>query len=681
MRSFLIFLFSLLLMPTAASARTEAKGQHYTVSLVAKQTMAQPGSALTYALVLQPDKGWHIYWSNPGQTGYAPGLSWTLPNGFKAGEVRHPAPEKLVLGGYSSNVHAGETILLQDIALAKTVQSGTFHSLRLALDLLVCSDTSCVPDPLTLDTSIGVGDGTADQGAAPLFRNAEAKMPQAALAPASMAPDGSGIRFFFPAIHLNAGDKATLFSEKTDALSENDAGKPALEAEGLSMIVGRGNGAVNQSLHVLLRIDRANGATEAYRYTASTTTPHSARFDWAAFLLALGAAILGGLVLNLMPCVFPMISLKAMSLVRAGTDEREARIEAIGYAIGAIGTIAAMGAALLILRAGGSTLGWAFQLQDPRVVAALLLLVVAIAINMAGLFELPSVSISGGAASSGYWGSISTGALAAFIATPCTGPFMAGALGAAMILPVPAAMAVFIGLGLGLALPFLGLGFIKSLRRWVPRPGPWMATFRHLLSLPMFATALGLAWILGRQVGIDGLMQTLTASTALGLALWWYGQRQRAGKQGHIAILSAGFAVMGALLLVPAANPARAAQTSTNATDTLHSEAFSEARLTALQSAKRPVFLYLTADWCLTCKVNEATSLANQRVAKSFAEHHVAVLRGDWTRQDPAISRFLKKHGRAGVPLYLWYNEAGQVEELPQILTPDMLLKRSRLIG
>jgi thiol:disulfide interchange protein len=400
----------------------------------------------------------------------------------------------------------------------------------------------------------------------------------------------------------------------------------------------------------------------------------AARFDWTDFLIALGAALLGGLLLNLMPCVFPMISLKAMSLVRTGSDDRAARIEAIGYATGAIGTIAAMGAALLMLRRGGAALGWAFQLQDPRVVTGLLLLIIAIATNMAGLFELPSMNLAGGPASSGYWGSISTGALAAFIATPCTGPFMAGALGAAMILPTPAAMAVFVGLGIGLALPFLCLGFFKPLRRWVPRPGPWMTTFRHLLSLPMFATALGLAWILGRQVGLDGLMQALAAALLLGLALWWYGLRQRAGKHGHMAAIAAFFAVIGALFWVPAGGPAKAASIAPEK-DALMSEPFSETRLQALRSEGRPVFLYLTADWCLTCKVNEATSLANADVAKAFARHNVAVLRGDWTRQDPAISRYLKAQGRAGVPLYLWFRPGGEAQELPQVLSPDMLEK------
>ena len=673
MRSVLLLFLSLLLMPAAASARIEAKGQHYSVAFVLQEKTAKPGAKLTAALILRPERGWHIYWSNPGQTGYAPGLNWALPKGFSVGEIRHPVPQKLVLGGYASNVHEGETILLQDIAVPKSLARGSAVPLHLDLDLLVCSQTNCVPDPLSLNTHLTSGDGSRDRAETGLFARATALLPTLANEPATMRVDKSAIRFFFPAIAFKPGDKATLFSEKPEILAEEDGGKAVAEEDGLTFSVKAGSAALGQSLPVLLRIDHANGTREAYRFTASTSAARANAFDWTAFLIALGAALLGGLLLNLMPCVFPMISLKAMSLVRTGADDRAARIEAIGYATGAIGTIATMGAALLMLRSGGDALGWAFQLQDPRVVAGLFLLIIAIATNMAGLFELPSLNVAGGPSSSGYWGSISTGALAAFIATPCTGPFMAGALGAAMILPAPAAMAVFIGLGLGLALPFLCLGFFKPLRRWVPRPGPWMTTFRHLLSLPMFATALGLAWILGRQVGLDGLMQALGAALLLGLALWWYGLRQRAGKQGHVAAIAAAMAVLGAFLLVPAGGPAKAALADGREQDALASTPFSEARLQMLRSEGRPVFLYLTADWCLTCKVNEATSLADADVAKAFAAHHVAVLRGDWTRQDPAITRFLKAHGRAGVPLYLWFSAGGEAEELPQVLSPAML--------
>ncbi|MET1111340.1 MAG: thioredoxin family protein, partial [Allosphingosinicella sp.] len=386
--------------------------------------------------------------------------------------------------------------------------------------------------------------------------------------------------------------------------------------------------------------------------------PVDTGFPWAAALSAFFGAVLGGLLLNVMPCVFPILSLKALSLARAGGDERSARREALAYTAGAVLACLALGAVLLAVRAGGATVGWAFQLQDPRVILLLLLLVTAIALNLAGLFDLPSLGgrLAGGART----GAFGTGALAAFVATPCTGPFMGAALGAALILPAAAALAVFAGLGLGLALPFLLLGFVPALRRRLPRPGPWMVRFRHILALPMALTALGLAWILERQTGLAGLAVGLAAAAALGLILWRAGRRH-----GWWPLAPALLAAGAAAAFLPAPSAPAGARTG----GALAAEPFSEARLAQLRAGGRPVFVYFTADWCLTCKVNEAAVLDQDEVAAAFAQKKVAVLVGDWTRGDAAIGRFLEKHGRSGVPLYLWYGPGGEVEVLPQILT------------
>jgi thiol:disulfide interchange protein len=310
-------------------------------------------------------------------------------------------------------------------------------------------------------------------------------------------------------------------------------------------------------------------------------------------------------------------------------------------------------------------------LQDPRVILVLLLLTTVIALNLAGLFELPA--LTGGdrlASKGGTGGAFWTGALAAFVATPCTGPFMGAALGAALVLPTTISLAIFAGLGMGLALPFLLLGFVPALRRRLPRPGPWMARFRRLMSVPMFLTALALAWVLGRQAGVDGMALGLAATLLIALALWWFGRRQGRGRAWlplAPALLTAG----AALMLVPtlASEPAQA-----SAQGALKSEPFSEARLAALQQEQRPVFVYFTADWCVTCKVNEKGALERKAVADAFAERQVAVLVGDWTKGDATIGRFLERHGRSGVPLYLYYAPGKPVEVLPQILTPSRLV-------
>lgn len=583
-------LLALLLLapPALAVAGPAADHEHYFAELAAETRDPAPGGTFTVAFHIALKPGWHIYGPNPGDTGYAPAVTWTAPKGMTEGEVRHPPTQRLVLSGLVSNVHEGDVTLLQDLRLPQGMAPGTALPLTAHLDLLVCSEGSCVPDPVDLDIALTTGSGAADPAVAALFAKA-----RAAITP---------------------------------------------------------NAAANQ---------------------AAQAAPAAAGSDLLSYALVFGAALLGGLILNLMPCVFPILSLKAMALARSGGSAAHARSEALGYSAGVIGTILALGGVLLALRGAGSAAGWAFQLQNPAVVAGLLLLVSAIALNMTGLFELPSLSVSGGRPSSGFSGSLATGALAAFIATPCTGPFMAGALGAALIMPPLAAMGVFAGLGLGMALPFLLLGFWAPARRMIPRPGQWMVTLRHVLSVPMFATALGLAWLIGRQAGIGAMTTALAAALVMGLALWWYGVQQRGGKRGFPALVLASAAIPVIALGVVAAP---VAATGAAVVDTLGSQPFAESRLDALRREGKPVFVYFTADWCLTCKVNEATTLDTPAVAKAFAAGQVSVLRGDWTRQDPAISRFLKARGRAGVPLYLWYPAGSEASELPQVLTPDLLV-------
>jgi thiol:disulfide interchange protein len=390
-----------------------------------------------------------------------------------------------------------------------------------------------------------------------------------------------------------------------------------------------------------------------------------------AILVALFGAILGGLLLNIMPCVFPILSLKALSLAKAGGDEGPARREAFAYTTGVILTCLALGGALLALRAGGASVGWAFQLQDPRSILLLLLLVGAITLNLAGLYELPAVS--GGsqlAERGGTGGAFWTGALAAFVATPCTGPFMGAALGAALVLPTSAALAIFAGLGLGLALPFLLLGLVPALRRMLPKPGPWMQRLRHILAIPMALTAVALAWVLHRQAGLQGLMLGLGALLVLALCLWLIGRRQERGAARLWPWLAPSLLAAALALIVL---PVGVASTVSSEGAVLRAEPFSEARLDALQAERRPVFVYFTADWCVTCKVNEKAVLDTAGVERAFKRANVAVLVGDWTDGDPAITRFLEKHGRSGVPLYLYYSPGQPVQVLPQLLTSGMV--------
>jgi thiol:disulfide interchange protein len=395
------------------------------------------------------------------------------------------------------------------------------------------------------------------------------------------------------------------------------------------------------------------------------------------------AALAGGLLLNIMPCVFPILSLKALALARAGESEAEARAEGLFYSAGVISACAALGALLLALRAGGEQVGWAFQLQEPRVVAVLLLLALGITANLLGLFEFAVPGFATKGAGMGHGNSarsaFATGLLAAFVATPCTGPFMASAMGAALLLPVPAAMLLFVSLGLGIALPFLAIAFVPPLRRAMPRPGAWMNWFRRAMAVPMALTTLALLWLASRL----GSWTFATFCAVLGLGLLAVLAQVGAGQRKGLAQgKKAGLGLAALALVSVVALPHTIRQAEDEGADLLGAQSFSEAALGAAMASGHPVFVYFTADWCLTCKVNERVAIEREETREAFAKAHVTVLKGDWTRRDPAITRFLTAQGAAGVPLYLWYApKAGKPSQLPQVLTnqtlPDLAKKAS----
>ncbi len=678
MRGLLLLALALLAAPFASTAQAQLAGareRHMAVSLVPEQARAPAGGSVTLALAMRPDPGWHGYWANPGEAGAPTRVAWDLPPGVEAGPLLYPVPDRLTLFGLMNYVYEGPYAHLIELRLPRGLAPGTRLPVRGRVDYLVCTDEVCVPEAATVATEITVGEsGQRD----PRFDAWRAAMPRPLGRPGRFEMDGGRLRvavpvpagmevadlYLFPLTEgaLDYG-AAQLVSRRGDMLIvETQAAEGAAGAEALRRLDG------------VLKIGDDTGlAFAAYPgdVPAAGVPVAGARAQsggraagLGAVLLAFLGAMLGGLILNILPCVFPILSLKALSLARAGESQSQARREGAAYTAGAVAACLALGGVLLAVRAGGAAVGWAFQLQEPKVILALLLLVTAIALNLAGLFRLPA--LAGGeslARSGGTQGAFWTGALAAFVATPCTGPFMGAALGAAVVLPAAAALAVFGGLGLGLALPFLLLGFVPALRRMLPRPGPWMERFQRILSVPMFLTALGLAWILGRQTGADGMALGLAAALALGLALWWAG---RSSARAVPLALAVAAALGAALLLRPA--PAASVQEGP-----LAAEPFSEARLAQLRGEGRPVFVYFTADWCLTCKVNEEGALKRDAVAKSFAAKNVAVLEGDWTTGDAEIGRFLERHGRSGVPLYLYYPPDNEAQILPQLLTVGRL--------
>jgi thiol:disulfide interchange protein/DsbC/DsbD-like thiol-disulfide interchange protein len=668
----LLFLFAWLGGASGALA-----APHMRVSLVPETRSVAPGSNVTLAFVMRPERGWHGYWRNPGDAGDAPRPAWRLPPGWQAGPLQYPVPDRLTLLGLVNYVYERDYALLVELRVPADAEPGATVPVDARLEYLVCTTEICVPETAEVTTELGIG---APRDRDPAFAGYRQALPRPLAGEGRFELESGRLRLAIPLPATAGVEDPYFFPATLDAIGHSAPQR--VSRRGDLLIVETAPGRLAGSLAALegvLKVGAGTGlALVARRGEVPPAGSQVALADspvdtgLGAILLALLGAVAGGLLLNVMPCVFPILSLKALSLARAGETARDARREALAYAAGIIATCLALGGLLLALRAGGAAVGWAFQLQDPRVILLLLLLVTAISLNLAGLFQLPSLAGGDGLArGGGTRGAFFTGALAAFVATPCTGPFLGFALGAALVLPAWGALAVFAGLGLGLALPFLLLGFVPALRRRLPRPGPWMERFQRILSVPMFLTALGLAWILGRQTGVDGMALGLAAALWLGLGLWWLGRRQ--GQSGiwlPLALVAlAVLAPLPFLRTVPAAAP--------GARGALAAEPFSETRLAQLRAAGTPVFLYFTADWCLTCKVNERAAIAQAEVAQAFRSKGIRVMAGDWTRGDEAIGRFLERHGRSGVPLYLYYAPGRAPELLPQILTVGRL-KRLR---
>lgn len=641
-------------------------------SLTAESKAPAPGKPFTLAFVMTPRPGWHGYWENPGDAGIGMSVKWTLPRGVTTGPLRHPVPETLLISGLMNYVYEGQYAILVTLNVPATMKAGDVLPIRVRGDWLACTREICVPGGGDLALDLTIGDGAVAASDRALFDGFRARLPRPLGSEGRFTVQNGQFRLAIPYPATASLSDAYFFPMQDDAFAYSALQKVTRNGHML-IVEGKASGKTAQGgiTGILRTAEHMGLAVRAMPGAVPATQDASGGTGASAILLALGGALLGGLLLNIMPCVFPILSLKALSLAKAGGDAHAARQEAVAYAIGVIATCMVLGGILLALRAGGASIGWAFQLQDPRIILLLLVLVTAIAFNLAGLFELRAVDAGGAlAAKGGVQGSFWTGVLVAFVATPCTGPFMAAALGAALVLPLGAALAVFAGLGLGLALPFLLIGFVPAIRSRMPKPGAWMKRFQRILSIPMFLTALALAWLLGQQLGTVGMTIGLATAMAAAMLLWWLGGRQRAGL-GGLGVVTLGVVALlaGGLFSLPQKGAAQASPLAAKG----RTVAFDEARLAQLRAQGKPVFLYFTADWCLTCKVNEAAAIDRAEVTTAFDKGGVVTMVGDWTNGDPVIGRFLESQGRSGVPLYLFYAAGQNARELPQVLTPASL--------
>lgn len=680
-------------LPTAAQAQFAggAFERRLEGQLVAETMTPAPGETVTLAFHMTPDPGWHGYWENPGDAGLGMTTRWTLPAGVTAGTLEYPVPHTLIISGLMNHVYESDYALLTPLSIPANAVKGTKIPVKVAASALVCDDKLCVPQDFDLSLELTVGDGAVTSENRALFDAWRAKMarplsvgPRDALymrsngvmrigvkVPQSLtvtdphlfAATGGAIAYAAPQIFTRNGDWLVM-----ETKAEPDIGQ-SIEAVDSLLKIGPDTGLRFQA------IEAQPGELPQGGSIISGKGQMEAGFDWQLLLFALGGAIAGGLILNIMPCVFPILSLKAISLARAGGEEHVVRREAWAYAAGVIAVCIALGGVILGLRAAGEQVGWAFQLQNPGMLLILLLLVSAITANLAGLFEITGPRVeSHTTLKDGTSGAFLTGALAAVIATPCTGPFMGAALGATLVLPTWAALVIFGGLGFGLALPFVALAYSPALRAKLPKPGPWMEKFRHWMAVPMGLTALALIWLMGRAAGNTGTIVAIVAVLVTLAVAAWYGRTQRQGKSSGLfagaALLSIGLTSAYAFTLWAPKN---------DATAELAGSRFSVAALDAARATNKPVFVYFTADWCVTCKVNEGAAINRADTEEAFAAHGVQVLVADWTKGDAEITRVLAEHGRNSVPLYLWYKPGvAEPEILPQILTSSMLIERAK---
>ncbi len=649
-----------------------AAPNHIAAELVVAKD-APAGSDVSVALVFRPEPGWHGYWRNPGDAGLGMTLTWTLPTSATMAPPRYPVPQTLLVGGLMNHVYEHEYAVLQTFSIPAKAQVDAALPLALKAQWLACSAQICVPESAELTASVKVSNLASDPK--PTFAEWERQLPAPLGSPARFAVEANRVRIAIPLPDSVALYDPHLFLSEDKVIDYAAVQTFSKEPNLLVIEVPRAKfgAATPAALSGVLRLAREGDDGLSFTASPGNVPPSgiplagSAQPKSLTLPLLLGA-LLGGLLLNIMPCVFPILSLKALSLAKAGGSEAEARSEGLAYSAGVVIACMALGALLLALRAGGSEIGWAFQLQEPLVIAALLGLAVAITANLLGAFEFAVPAFAG---SGNPKNAFATGLLAAFVATPCTGPFMAAAMGAALLLPVPGAMALFAALGLGIASPFLAIAFVPALRRRLPRPGQWMVTFRRWMALPMGLTALALLWLASRVGGSMFAIACGVLVLMLLVLLGLTGRLQREGKSAKVPLLF-GLAVLTATAAIGL--PLAVQQPSAATNSLLASRPFSEAALAKARSSGKPTFLYFTADWCLTCKVNESAAIEREEVRAAFAKAGATVLVGDWTRRDPAITRFLTAQGAAGVPLYLWYPAGGGApQQLPQVLTAGSL--------
>ncbi|MGE4063208.1 MAG: protein-disulfide reductase DsbD family protein [Rhodospirillaceae bacterium] len=675
-------LAALISVSGAAAAQSVFKSDQSRAAFIMDRTAVEPGKSIWVALELDIIPGWHTYWRTPGDSGLPAEITWTLPEGVTAGPIQWPTPERIPYGDLMNFGYHDTVLFLTELKVGEQVPRGEIK-INAAASWLVCADI-CIPQDAAFSVPLTIGPGGEETNYSEMIAATRAALPQRAKWPArAQIQDGALTITAQP----GQGDKVTgaVFFPYDDGVIVNAAPQELEISDDevrLQIPTGEKAGTVS-AVNGLLVVQADGGSAVGYEIAAPLSTTASARADAAAAMplaLALLLAFLGGIILNVMPCVLPVLVMKAMSFISRGSEDAAAlRRDGLAYTAGVMVAFGALVVVLLALRAGSSAVGWGFQLQSPPFVATLAFIMLALGLSLSGVFTIggsfgmgQGLTMRGGAS-----GSFFTGLLAVVVAAPCTAPFMGAALGFALTQTPAMTIVIFEALALGLAFPYLVISFAPGVARRLPKPGVWMERVKQVLAFPLYGSAAWLVWVLSQQVDAAGFAVALGGMVFVGFAAWLWGTAPSASPRGQMwtKVTAAASIVVALWSIAALRGQAPAAETATAARPAANYEPYSETRLAELRAEGRPVFVNFTAAWCISCLVNERVALSRPEVIAALEGQNVAYLKGDWTNRNAEIANALHKLGRDGVPLYVLYSPSGAPTILPQVLTPSLVVE------